>query len=409
MHHDRHGDDSPVGTTMKCVSSGVADILLLTQVFPPAVGGSGELMENIYSRIQGAAVTVLTDVDATGGSGATRNQPRIRRTPFNGAYWGVLNHRGLAQHVRLAGNVRAACRDRHTVVHCGRALPEGIPALLASKVSPYPKYLFWVHGEEIAAALTSRDFTWTMRRVHAGASFAVTNSQNSARVLGSVGFPPEKTRVVYPGVNSDRYHPSVDGTALRSMFTAPHGQLLASIGRLQRRKGHDLVLRAMKALESELPQLEYVIVGDGVERHTLEALTRELGLSGRVHFEGEVPGERLAEYYAAADIFVLATRIDQTDFEGFGLVFLEAAAAGRPVIAGRNGGVAEAVADGETGLLVEGDNVRELSDAIRALARSPALRAQLGAKGRSRVERQFSWQRAADQILAIHSELASQP
>jgi phosphatidyl-myo-inositol dimannoside synthase len=269
--------------------------------------------------------------------------------------------------------------------------------------------LMWVHGEESAAALTSRDFSWTMRRVHAGASIAITNSKNSAQVLASVGFDPTRMRVVYPGVNGDRYRPDVDGREVRRRFDAPPGQLLLSVGRLQRRKGHDLVIEALDALQAELPDLTYLIVGDGAERSRLEKLVHERGLERRVRFEGEVPADRLPAYYAAADVFVLPTRMDDGDFEGFGLVFLEAAASGKPVIGGRTGGVPEAVADLETGLLVDGGDVRQLVDAIRALATSAELRTRYGAAGRQRTERDFTWQRAADAVLAIHAELANSP
>ena len=101
----------------------------------------------------------------------------------------------------------------------------------------------------------------------------------------------------------------------------------------------------------------------------------------------------------------MPTRQDASDVEGFGIVFLEAAATGKPSIGGRNGGVPEAVADGETGLLVEGTNSGELANAIRTLARSPTLRATMGAAGRRRVVQSFTWERAAREVEALHREL----
>ena len=382
------------------------DILLLSQVFPPAVGGSGELLENVYSRISAVPVTVWTDAATCPGTETSRGSMAIRRTTLDGHRWGVLDPKSIAQHVRIARDILQKCRTEPTVVHCGRAQPEALPALLARALPPHPRYLFWVHGEDVTTALTSRDFAWTMRRVHSGASLAIANSHNSARVLVSHGFDPGRIRVVHPGVDSERFHPDLDARELRDRFGARSGRLLVSVGRLQRRKGHDSVLAAMHALRSELPDLVYVIVGDGAERQRLESLTRELQLENRVRFEGEVQADRLPFYYAASDVFILPTRVDDGDFEGFGLVFLEAAATGKPVIAGRSGGVPEAVADGETGLLVDPDSALELAKAIRTLVTTPQLGKQLGWAGRARVLRQFTWNRAADAVAAIHAEVA---
>jgi phosphatidyl-myo-inositol dimannoside synthase len=103
---------------------------------------------------------------------------------------------------------------------------------------------------------------------------------------------------------------------------------------------------------------------------------------------------------------VLPTRVEAYDFEGFGLVFLEAAAAGKPSIGGRNGGVPEAVLEGETGLLVSGHDVEELAAAIGRLISSPELRQQMGQAGRARAVRDFTWERAAAQVSSIHQEVA---
>ena len=382
------------------------DILLLSQVFPPAVGGSGEMLENVYSRITAVPVRVWIDGATSGGTDETRGSMRIRRTTLDGRYWGVLDPKGMRQHLRLGRDLIRALRERPTIVHCGRAQPEGLPALLARRLAPHAPYLFWVYGDDIATALTSRDFSWTMRRVHAGASLAVAITRNSADVLAAQGFDADRIRVVYPGVDSDRFHPQLNARELRERFGADPGRLLLSVGRLQRRKGHDMVLAAMHALRMELPDLVYVVVGDGAERARLEALTRELQLERRVHFEGEVAPRLLPLYYAVSDVFVLPTRVDAGDFEGFGLVFLEAGATAKPVIGGRTGGVPEAVADGQTGLLVDPTDTRALAAALRTLVTDPVLRRQFGGAARARVCRDFTWARAAEAVLAIHRDLA---
>jgi phosphatidylinositol alpha-1,6-mannosyltransferase len=118
--------------------------------------------------------------------------------------------------------------------------------------------------------------------------------------------------------------------------------------------------------------------------------------------------EELPRYYAAADLFVHPNRVDGADFEGFGIVFLEAAACGLPVIAGRSGGVPEAVAEGVTGMLVSGTDIGELQQAMTVLIESPEKRREMGAAARSRVLAEFTWQRAADELSAVHAQVINQ-
>jgi phosphatidylinositol alpha-1,6-mannosyltransferase len=156
-----------------------------------------------------------------------------------------------------------------------------------------------------------------------------------------------------------------------------------------------------------VPGLRYVIVGGGEERPRLEALVDQLDLRERVRFEGMVSDEDLPKYYAACDVFVHPNRLEEGDFEGFGIVFLEAQATAKPVIGGRSGGVSEAVADGESGFLVSGTDVVELADVVRRLACSADLRRRLGAAGRARVESAFTWDVAAKKVRALHDKILS--
>ena len=257
----------------------------------------------------------------------------------------------------------------------------------------------WLHGEELGFTSTSRELTWLARRVYRGASMVFANSHNSARLLTrNWGVPEAKVRVVHPGVDAERFRPDVDGAALRSRVAAPADVVFLSVGRLQRRKGHDLVLQALARLRARVPGVRYVIVGDGPHQRQLEADVQTLCLTDIVHFAGPARAEDLPAWYAAADVFVMPNRADGVDFEGFGIVFLEAAAAGKPVIGGRSGGVPEAVEDGVTGRLVDGTDIAELEVTMAALAGSSHLRVQYGAAGRERAVREFTWERAARQV-----------
>lgn len=400
--------------------------LLLSELFPPALGGSAVLFENVYSRLEGVGVTVVTDAARSPGpERERRGRLTVLRRPIATRRFGVLERGALGHHLRVAAMVRRTARelargnghDGHgagdrsgagagTVVHCGRALPEGVAARLARALGG-PRYVCWAHGEDVATALTSRELAFLQKRVYSGAAAVVANSRSTAGLLEAIGVAPARIRVVHPGVDASRFRPDVDGTAVRRRL-APDGRgpVVLSVGRLQRRKGHDLAIAAVAALREELPDLRYVLVGDGEERARLESLAANAGVADRVVFAGEVADEDLPAYYAACDIFALPNRVDGADIEGFGIVFLEAQAAGKAVVGGRSGGVPEAVADLATGLLVSGREVEELAAAIRRLARDASLRAALGRAGRERVLRAFTWEAAASAVAAVHAGVA---
>jgi phosphatidylinositol alpha-1,6-mannosyltransferase len=268
------------------------------------------------------------------------------------------------------------------------------------------RYVCWTHGEELAETSSSRELTALFGVAQRHADLLIANSRHTAGLLEARGMDFGRIRIVYPGVDTNRFTPEVPGRdELRAQLAAPDELILLTIGRLQRRKGHDLVLRAL----SQLPEREairYVIVGDGEERERLTALADELRVGDRVRFMGKVPSGDLPRYYAAADIFAHPNRVDGQDFEGFGIVFLEAAASELPVIAGRSGGVPEAVASERTGLLVSGTDAVELQEAISALVRDPDRRRSLGRAGRVRARDEFSWERAAGRVAELHREVA---
>jgi phosphatidylinositol alpha-1,6-mannosyltransferase len=394
---------SPAAPSALDGAAGVSGrILLLSQLYPPDVGGSAVLLHEGYSRIGGDAVTVAAD-SARHQAGLTSTGNPLVPLPIETSRWGLFDPRAVAHHFSLGARLRRLA-SRSTVIHCARALPEGVAAWAAS-LAGGPRYVCWTHGEDVTSALTSRELTMVMRLVHRRASALVANSANTRGLLEQCGVPTSKIHIVYPGVDAERFRPDVDGRAIRARVAPDADFVLLSVGRLQRRKGHDLAIEAVAALAPQYPGLRYVIVGDGEERARLEGIARQHGVSRQVVFAGEVPASDLPAYYAACDVFLLPNRIEQGDIEGFGIVFLEAAATGRAVVAGNTGGVPEAVADGQTGLLVSGTDVDELATSLRRLVTDRVLRERLGRAGRERVLRSFTWTATAARIRAMHESV----
>ena len=173
------------------------------------------------------------------------------------------------------------------------------------------------------------------------------------------------------------------------------GKIILTVGRLVERKGHDAVIKALPFVLKEFPDLKYKIVGKGPMDKKLREIAKIENVNGYVEFCGEV--DNIADFYANCDVLVMPSRFIEKkgDVEGFGLVFLEANYFGKPVIAGKSGGVFDAVIDGVTGLLVDPESPEEIANAIIELLENPELARKLGEQGRKRVLEEFTWERAA--------------
>ncbi len=188
---------------------------------------------------------------------------------------------------------------------------------------------------------------------------------------------------------------------LRRRLALAGGPVLLSVGRLVARKGFDLVLQSVAALRHDCPELTYILVGDGPERPRLEALVRDLDLAGHVRFLGATDDLTKWAAYDLCDVFVMPNRVlGGQDWEGFGIVFLEAALAGRPAIGGRTGGANDAIADEVTGLLIDPEAPGALTAALRRLLGDEALRRRFGQAGAVRARTEFCPAAVAERLKA---------
>ncbi len=377
-------------------------IVLVTELFPPDVGGSANLLANAYAKLSSISVDVITSAPAApGGLG----QMRVHHSPLaRPQTWSPLRPAGARYYVAKAREILKLSQEGDPVVHVGRALPEGLAAAAARWIGG-PPFLVWVHGEELSYYRTSRELRILAHFVFARAAGVLVNSRNTAAELASFGVTPKRVGVAHPAVDADVFSPAVDPSTVRARLVPGKDLMILSVGRLQKRKGHDLTLQALARLPARVPPWRYVIVGDGDERQTLMHLAHHVGIADRVTFVGAVAQDELPGFFAACDLFVLPNRVEGGDFEGFGIVFLEAAATGKAAIGGRSGGVIEAVEDGQTGLLVSGTDVAELAEALTRLLSDPELRGALGEQGRQRVVQHFTWQRTAEAILMCHRSI----
>lgn len=262
------------------------------------------------------------------------------------------------------------------------------------------------HGNELVTPARLPVARSLLRRDLRRADLLYAVSDHTARHLRRLvrrDGPP--IRLLRNGVDVGVFSPDVDGTPIRERHGFGSDPVVVCVGRLVRRKGQDVLVEAWPRVRRAVPDARLLIVGDGPLREELAGAAAAQP-PGAVTLAGRVPWEELPAHHAAADVFAHPnrTRLAGLDAEGFGVIFLEAQAVGRPVVAGDSGGSPEALRAGQTGTVVDGDDVGAVADAIVELLQDPARARAMGRAGRSFVEADHDW----DRIVAdLHDDLAA--
>jgi phosphatidylinositol alpha-1,6-mannosyltransferase len=232
-------------------------------------------------------------------------------------------------------------------------------------------------------------------------------SEFVARTVRAVVSREIPVSVLYPGADAERFRPDLSGEVVRGRHGLTDRPVIACVSRLVPRKGQDVLIRAMPAIRRRVPDAALLIVGGGEYRDRLDELAAGAPPHS-VYFTGEVSEQELPLHYAAGDVFAMPcrNRWGGLEVEGWGNVFLEAAACGKPSVAGDSGGAAEAVVDGETGLVVDGRHVGQVAEAVAGLLDDPQRAARMGKAGRARVERVHTWPVIADRLAGWLREAA---
>lgn len=369
-------------------------LLMITELFLPTKGGTAVSFDDDFRRLGGKSVHIVTAA-VPGDAEFDRDHPNsVHRLVLQRREW--LRPESLLIYTRLlARSLRLALTHRFAAVLAGRALPEGIVAWAVGRLRGC-KVMIYAHGEELTGWGRGRKFQ-AMCFALRHADHVLANSDFTRETLISlIGVRPERIVMTYPTVDTDRLRPGLPCDDLRQgIGLQPAQPLVLSVGRLQRRKGFDQVIRALPALVQRGHDLHYAIVGIGDDWDYLKGLAAEAGVSERVHLLGHVAPDDLPRWYNACNLFAMPNRDINGDTEGFGLVFMEANSCGRPVIAGRAGGTGSAVEHGLNGLRVDGEDVAAVAQGIASLLDDPALARRMGEAGRRRtVERFTSDQRA---------------
>jgi phosphatidylinositol alpha-1,6-mannosyltransferase len=351
--------------------------LLVTCEYPPTAGGQGTYLKSLWADLDPLENRLLVPAIcrvAENTSSTTRFC--FVRLPA-GEGWAAR----IARLTLLAlAMVRLSLAWRPAEIHVGQLIVGGGCALVIKTILRIP-FVVHCHGSDLLEFSRYRWARPVIRRIFTQSHRIIANSLYTAgriRELYGAGLP---VVVVNPCVD-DLFYTRNDSLAagLREQFNLAAKRVVVTIGRLVERKGHDVVIKALAELMPVVPDLHYCIVGDGPYRAALEELVGLHGLSTRVTFCGAVPRPHLPSYYRLGELFVMVPRLlaDRGDVEGFGIVFLEANAAGLPVIASRSGGIVDAVKDGFSGILIDDPlNSRALALALKRILGDDPLRQTL--------------------------------
>ena len=243
------------------------------------------------------------------------------------------------------------------------------------------KYLLqWAYRQAKHIIVPSR-FTKEMILQHAGEKYPI--------------------EVIHNGVNFSRFDRVMDTKEIREC--AKERKILLTVGNFKERRGQDLVLRALGQLKKKRDDFFYVLIGGGSFRSSLEALVQELDLISHVFFVGQQEGDALVRYFQACDIYVHTPRVFRLNFEGFGIVYLEASACGKPIVATDAGGIRDAVLDGKTGIIVPDEDVEGVARALDRLLSDAELRKRLGEEGK-RYAASHDWSIIVDDFLKLYAD-----
>ena len=381
-------------------------LLMISDRWFPHVGGSIVWFHNCYMRREPGTVCILTqDYPTADEFDEAHRQFRFYRLHLE--RYRFLKPESLLMMMKLFfGAIWIILRRRIQVIHVSKVLNEGFVARWLHKVLRRP-YIVFAHGEEITVCHGNPRLRPKLVPIYDDAQAVIANSTFTAQLLLDIGCRGDNIVQISPGVDPQAFVPGPRDPELVERFGLEGKKVLLSVGRLQLRKGHDRMIEALPAILERHSDVVYLILSDGEQRAHLEKITAELGVEDAVRFVGEVSNVDLPRFYRTCDVFCLANRqLSDGDVEGFGIVFLEASATEKPVLAGDTGGTCDPARDGWNGRRIDASDAAKIADAINGLLDDPELCERMGKNGRRMVLEEYAWDIVAARVEEVTRQVA---
>ena len=377
-------------------------ILIVAHGFPPPIEGGIEVQIYHIARLlheRGNSISVICPtVDDPNYPSIGNSKSFDKKQSFN-VYrvpCGLATNAGRPKFSRLfvfaCYYIYVILKIRPENILCSIVLPYGPIISVINKFFKL-KTSFQVHGSEVnnlhrRFRPITESIIFSFR--NANKIFAMGNNQKNT--LKKIGIDSRKIIVILDGTDPTVFKPGLETKFLEKRHNTNGKYIMLTVGHLEKRKGHDNVIKALSRIRETIPDIVYIIVGRGPMEKDLIELVNDLGLNKNVKFIGFVPYPELPFYYNLCDIFIMPSRNDNDDIEGYCLVYVEANSCQKPTIGGDSGGVYDAIIDGQTGLLVNPNDIQDIASKIVYLKNNRNISTQLGIHGRQRVIKELNYE-----------------
>ncbi len=364
----------------------MASILLVTNDFGPRAGGIESFVIGLLERIPVGEVVVYTsfqpDHESYDQKWLSDFQVRVIRD----------KSKVLLPTPRVIRELQALIRQNSiTKVWFGAAAPLGVASRWLRKAGA-TRIVALTHGHEVWWSKIW-PFSWAISEIGKQVDYLTYLGTFTKSALSPHIKDASKLIRVAPGIDTDHFSPC-DSMSLRQRHGLGSRPTIVSVGRLVHRKGQDRLIEALPKVLESIPDAALVLVGEGPHRKHLDALVNKYDLSGNVFFIGRINFAELPNYIGMGDVFAMPSRsrLFGLEVEGLGIVYLEASSCGLPVIGGSSGGAPDAVLDGETGYVVDGNDLTAISTQIVRLLSDAKLRKEMGERGRKWAIENWRWE-----------------
>jgi phosphatidylinositol alpha-1,6-mannosyltransferase len=380
--------------------------LLITIEFPPETGGIENYSYNLIKRVSDSAV-LAPKVPNSHSFDKNQNFKIIRKKIlYHRQHWLFKNKfysNSVGYLITLMALLwhswRTIKKEKPDIVICSECVPVGIVIGLLNKVNNVP-YVVFTHGKDILYLQHIPFVKWLIKYSFKKASTIVSNSEYTRNLVMELEVPKEKTKIIHPCVNSEQFRP-INVSVMKKELDLSDKQILFSVGRLVKRKGNDMVIKSLPEVIEKIPDLVYLIAGNGPYKAELKKMVSDLDLEEHVYFLGYISDSKLPFYYNLCDVFIMPSRTEKGDPEGFGIVYIEASACCKPVIGSKMGGIPDAVIDGKTGKLVDPLDINDISHSIVELLSDKQKSKNMAQAGFLRARKELNWDRAAGILCEI--------
>lgn len=373
--------------------------LIVSNDFPPRTGGIESFVLAMAQRMPPDQVVVHT--------GRQRGDAKFDA----GLAFPVIRDRSplMVPVPSITGRAAHLIREyRCDQVWFGAAAPLGLMAPALREAGAH-RIVATSHGHEVwwsHLPVTRQLIT----RIGAGADAVTYLGEYCRSRIAPALAPADRERMVQltPGVDDGMFHPAADGASIRAKYGLGNRPVIVCVSRVVRRKGQDMLVRALPMIREQVPDAALLLIGDGPHRPSVERLASRMHVREHVVFAGRVPWIQTPAHYAAGDVFCMPTRtrLGGLEPEALGICYLEAAATGLPVIAGDSGGAPDAVLEGENGYVVNGRDVAEIARRCTQLLTDRELAQRFGQRGRAWVAQKWRWD---DLAIRLQRLLAGEP